>query len=75
MKEKVLKSSALNNIITLSPNILSSLSKIALTEKSNNKQKKDQSICPENPYWIQDHFFLSWDFYPNPDKFESVSKF
>jgi gamma-tubulin complex component 2 len=73
MKEKVLKSTT-NSIITLSPNILSSLSRIAQSDKSIHRQKKEPINCPENPYWVQEHQFLSWDFYENPEKFESELK-
>ena len=61
-----------NNVITLSPNIMSSLSKIALTEKTHQRQKKEITNCPEYPNWMSERPYLSWDFYPNPEKFESV---
>lgn len=61
-----------NNVITLSPNIMSSLSKIALTEKTHQRQKKEIANCPEYPNWMSERPYLSWDFYPNPEKFESV---
>lgn len=73
MKEKVLKGGT-SNIITLSPNILSSISKIALSDKTLTKSKKDSVLpnYPEYSNWIHDRPYLSWDFYPNPEKFESV---
>ena len=72
MKEKVLKSSN-SNIIQVSPSILNSLSKIVITEKTMMRPKKEVILnCPEYPSWNQERPFLSWDFYPNPEKFESV---
>lgn len=73
MKEKLIKNTSNPNVISLSPNIISSISKIALSEKSVPKQKKDVPNCPEYPSWVQDRLYLSWDFFPNPEKFESVS--
>ena len=78
MKEKVMKT---GGPVTLSPNILSSLSN-KLSEKQlqqqqqqqqQNRPKKDVSGGgPEFSGWCHDRLHLSWDFYPNPDKFESV---
>jgi hypothetical protein len=71
MKDRLLKPNPNPNFIPLSPNLLSSLPKNILTEKG--RLKKDTSNCPEYPSWVQDRLYLSWDFYPNPEKFESVS--
>ena len=72
MKEKVLKSSTGSNVITLPTNFLSSITKLA--EKQTTRTKREVNNCPEYPSWVQDRSFLSWDFYPNPEKFESVRK-
>ena len=73
MKEKVLKSSTGNSVITLPSNVLSSISKLA--EKQLTRTKREVNNCPEYPGWVQDRPFLSWDFYPNTEKFESVNIF
>jgi hypothetical protein len=69
MKEKVLKNTT--GVITISPSIFSSISKIATSEKWRNK-KEISSQFPEFPSWVSERPFLSWDFYPDPEKFESV---
>ena len=72
MKEKVLKSTN-SNMIQVSPSILNSLSKIVISEKSVLRPKRESILnCPEYPSWSYERLYLSWDFYPNPEKFESV---
>lgn len=74
MKEKVLKSTN-SNVIQVSPSILNTLSKVIITEKTALRPKKETLLnCPEYPSWNQERPFLSWDFYPNPEKFESDSE-
>jgi len=74
MKEKVLKSSGNSNVIQVSPNILSSISKLVCTDKTVLRPKKETILnCPEYPSWNSERLYLSWDFYPNPEKFESVT--
>ena len=55
---------------------MSSISKIGLSEKTIGgslfKQKKEIANCPEYPSWVNERLYLSWDFYPNPEKFENV---
>lgn len=73
MKEKVLKSTTGSNVIQVSPSILNSISKIVINEKSTLRPKKETLLnCPEYPSWNHERLYLSWDFYPNPEKFESV---
>ena len=74
MKEKVLKNTS-SNVIQVTPSILSSLSKMGLSEKNTmrSKKKEESHVNPDFPAWNQDRLYLSWDFYPNPEKFESVS--
>ena len=71
MKDRLLKPNPNPNVIPLSPNLLSSLPKNILSEKG--RLKKEMPNCPEYPSWAQERLYLSWDFYPNPEKFESVS--
>ncbi|MFM7790144.1 MAG: hypothetical protein ACKO90_19100, partial [Microcystis panniformis] len=44
-----------------------------LAEKQLTRSKREMNNCPEFPSWVQERQYLSWDFYPNPDKFESVN--
>ena len=71
MKDKVLKGTS-SGFITLSPNALTSISKLALSEKSKIR-RKETSIpsYPEYPAWMNERPNLTWDFYPHPEKFES----
>lgn len=70
MKDKVLKG-ATSGFITLSPTALTSISKLAFSEKSKNRRKESKfQIYPEFPIWMQERPNLTWDFYPNPEKFE-----
>lgn len=75
MKEKVLKNTS-SNVIQVTPSILSSLSKMGLSEKNTmrSKKKEESHVNPDFPAWNQDRLYLSWDFYPNPEKFESDSQ-
>ena len=64
------------SVISVSPNVLHSLSKAALTaEKLTTRPKKEALTCLEFPSWTQERQHLSWDFYPNLEKFDSVSIF
>ncbi len=74
MKEKVLKGTTGSQVLTVPPSFLNSLSKIAITEKTVLRSKKETNLnCPDYPLWNQERPYLSWDFYPNPEKFESVN--
>ena len=71
MKEKVLRGG-----VTPIPNIITSnmisMTK-ALLEKTNaSKINQATTNLIEFPSWYKDRSFLSWDFYPNPEKFEAV---
>ena len=46
----------------------------ALIEKTNAMKltQVQQNSLIEFPSWYKDRQFLSWDFYPNPEKFEAV---
>ena len=71
MKEKVLKNTP--TVIALSPSILNSLSKNLLSDKTAMRSKKEAIVnCSDYPNWNHERLYLSWDFYPNPEKFESV---
>lgn len=71
MKEKVLKGNT-NGVITLSQNALSSISKLAISEKSmTSRRKRETTNFPEYPSWVHERLNLSWDFYPSVEKFES----
>jgi hypothetical protein len=48
---------------------LSSSSRKAQSDRQN-RQKEEPINCPENPYWVQEHQFLSWDFYENLEQSE-----
>ncbi|RMZ99511.1 gamma-tubulin complex component [Brachionus plicatilis] len=70
MKDKVLKGTS-SGIYTLSPTALTSISKLALSEKSKSRRKETKlQIYPEYPSWMHERLNLTWDFYPNPEKFE-----
>lgn len=70
MKDKVLKGTT-SGIITLSPTALTSISKLAFSEKSKSRRKECKfHIYPEFPSWMHERLNLTWDFYPNPEKFE-----
>ena len=63
------------NVIQVSSSILNTISKVIITEKSALRPKKETLLnCPEIPSWNAERPFLSWDFYPNPEKFESDSE-
>ena len=71
MKEKVMKSTFANEKTAYLPNnIFSSIHKLA--DKQMPRTKREINNCPEYPSWVQDRSFLSWDFYPNTEKFEPV---
>ena len=71
MKEKVMKSTFANEKTAYLPtNIFSSIHKLA--DKQMPRAKREINNCPEYPSWVHERSFLSWDFYPNTDKFESV---
>lgn len=77
----MLRTNQSNSVLTLSPTIMSSISRIGLTDRTLSgsallKQKKDQLAlnCPEYPSWVNERLYLSWDFYPNPEKFETDSE-
>lgn len=75
MKEKVLRGSITPVPNFLTPTMISTMTK-ALIEKTNaiklNQEQKTNLII-DYPSWCKDKPFLSWDFYPNPEKFEAVS--
>lgn len=70
MKDKVLKGSS-SPIVTISASALTSISKIAFSDKSKSRRKETKlQIYPEYPSWMNERPNLTWDFYPNPEKFE-----
>jgi hypothetical protein len=72
MKEKVLRSGATQIPNLLTSNMIS-MTKALLIEKSNaQKTNQTQNNLIEFPAWQKDRQFMSWDFYPNPEKFEAV---
>ena len=70
MKEKLLHGN-LSGIVNISPTILSNFPK-SLTSDKLNKIANKTSTLQEYPSWFHEHIFLSWDFYPNPDKSEVI---
>ena len=73
MKEKVLRSAPAQIPSLLTSNILASMSKTISIEKTNAlKTNQTQNNLIEFPVWYKERQFMSWDFYPNPEKFEAV---
>lgn len=74
MKEKVLKPSQ-SNVVPITPILMQSISKFALNndKSSTSRSKKEITNFPDYPSWVHDRLNLSWDFYPNPEKIDSVS--
>lgn len=64
-------------MITVPSSVMSTISKIGgLSDKTAGKQtmnKREPMNCPEYPSWMNERPYLSWDFYPNPEKFETDS--
>jgi hypothetical protein len=71
MKEKLLQNNS-SGLINISSNILASLPKTSASDKTATKSKisVSGSQFQDYPIWLNERAFLSWDFYPNSEKFE-----
>jgi hypothetical protein len=68
MKDMLLKGVVNSSVVT------STVSKVLSTASSKSSLKLFSNPVPEFPTWCKERSYLSWDFYPNPEKFEAVSK-
>jgi hypothetical protein len=72
MKEKVLRGAITTQIPNLMTTNMISMTKALIEKKSALKLNQTQNSLIEFSSWYKDRTFLSWDFYPNPEKFEAV---
>ena len=73
MKEKVLKGSTSIQNLNWNQATLQAFQKSIAEKQTINKPALNQFQFTEFPAWYKERPYLSWDFYPNPEKFEAVN--